>query len=335
MKFKNVLQIFIALLICFSCAGAVSSADISFTDSEGRLITLPATAERVVCLNSDAAEMMVALGAGDKIVGLTDSVMTDTTLMSHIPNAVSVGDWQTPNLEKVLQLKPDAVVTYSSSKPKNQDQFMNAGINLTYLDCYKIKTLNHDVRSLGTLMGASDKAEAYTQFKDKWENLVGSRVANLAPEQIPSVYIEGYSDYSANGKGSGVDQELSIAKGTNLAAALGEQWPKVTPEWIISQDPGVIIKVVSLKPEKTLAQVRDDVLHRSGFETLSAVKNNQVFALNGDLAYGPRSPAGLVYVAKAMHPDQLQDVSPDDVLKEYAEKFVSGMEKGEYYSPVL
>ena len=111
--------------------------------------------------------------------------------------------------------------------------------------------------------------------------------------------------------------------------------PKVTPEWVISQDPDVIFKVVAIKSDKTLSEVRDAVIHRSGFEALSAVKNNQVFVLNGDLAYGPRSLAGLVYLAKALHPDQFRDVSPDDVLKEYAEKFVSGMETGEYYSPVL
>lgn len=332
---KFVLPNFIILLVLFSCTTGIGSAEISFTDSEGNLVPFPGPAEKLVCLNSDSAEMVVALGAGDRIVGLADSVMSDTALMDHIPNAVSVGNWQTPNFEKVLELKPDVVISYSSSKPKNSDQFLNAGINLTYLDCYRINTLDHDVKAMGTLLGASDRADLYVKFKDKWQNLVSSRVANLAPDQIPSVYIEGYSDYSANGKGSGVDQELDVAKGKNIAASLGEQWPKVTAEWVLSQNPDVIIKAVSLKPDKTLEQVRDDILHRSGFETLSAVKNNQVYALNGDLAYGPRSPAGLVYVAKALHPSLFNDIHPDDVLKEYADTFVSGVEKGEYYSPVL
>lgn len=335
MNSKKIAPILISLVVLVVCGTSFGMAEVTFTDSTGAIITLPGPAERVVCLNSDAAEMMVALGAGDTVVGLTESVMTDTELMRHLPKAVSVGDWQTPSVEKVLQLKPDAVITYSSSKPKNVDQFTSAGINLTYLDCYKITTLEHDVKSLGTMIGASDAAERYIQFMNKWEDEVKSRVSEIPAEQIPTVYVEGYSDYSAQGKGSGVDLLMDIAKGKNLAADLGEQWPKVTPEWIISENPSIIVKTASLKPDKTLEQVRADVLSRTGFDTLTAIKDKKVYVLNGDLTYGPRSPAGLVYLAKALHPEELKDISPNDVLKEYAETFVSGMEKGDYYSPVL
>jgi len=322
-------NLIVLLLFVIACP-----ASVTFTDSAGNVITLPESAERVVCLNSDVAEAMVVLGAGDKVVGLTDSVMSDSTLMKYLPNAVSVGDWQTPNLEKVLQLKPDAVIGYSSSKPKNSEQFTNAGINLIYLDCYKFDTLKYDMQTLGIMIGAEEAVSKYNSFLNKWQGVVSTRLENVTGVE-PSVYIEGYTDYSAQGKNSGIDILMNIAKGTNLAADLGEQWPKVTPEWVISQDPDVIFKVVAIKSDKTLSEVRDAVIHRSGFEALSAVKNNQVFVLNGDLAYGPRSLAGLVYLAKALHPDQFRDVSPDDVLKEYAEEFVSGMENGEYYSPVL
>ncbi|MDD1727599.1 MAG: ABC transporter substrate-binding protein [Methanospirillum sp.] len=335
MNVKKITPIVLTLLILLCGITGICTASVTFTDTPGNSITLPGPAERVVCLNSDVAETMVALGAGDKIVGLTDSVMTDTVLMSHIPNAENVGNWQTPSLEKVLQLKPDAVITYSSSKPKNTDQFINAGINLTYLDCYKMNTLDHDVRALGSLIGAPDRAEQYIGFKDRWVNKITGQVADLPADALPEVYIEGYSDYSANGKDSGMDQLVTIAKGNNIASDLGEQWPKVTPEWVISEDPDLIIKAVSVKPDKTLAQVRDDVMKRAGFETLTAVKDTQVYALNGDLAYGLRSPVGLVYVAKALHPDRFADISPDEALKEYADIFVSGMENGEYYAPVL
>jgi iron complex transport system substrate-binding protein len=98
-----------------------------------------------------------------------------------------------------------------------------------------------------------------SNLQSYWQNLISSRVANLASDLIPSVYIEGYSDDSANGKGSGVDQELDVVKGKNIAASLGEQWPKLTAEWVLSQNHDVIIKAVSLKPDKTLEQVRDDI----------------------------------------------------------------------------
>ncbi|OQA60571.1 MAG: Cobalamin-binding protein precursor [Euryarchaeota archaeon ADurb.Bin294] len=311
------------------------SADVLFTDTSGDTITLPSVAKRIICLNSDAAEALVVLGAGNSIIGLTDSTIKDTALMKHMPNAMSVGDWQTPGIERILALKPDAVISYSSSKPKNAEQLKNAGINLIYLDCYKFNTLKHDITSLGTMIGADEKAEQYLTFVKKWEDEVTSRLKKISEQDLPTVYIEGYSDYSAQGKDSGIDILMGIARGKNLAASLGEQWPKVTPEWVMSENPSVIIKTVSLKPDKTLEQVRDEMIARTGFDSLDAVKEKQVFVLNGDLVYGPRSPAGLIYLAKALHPDECKDLSPKDVLQEYADSFVSGTETGEYYAPVL
>jgi len=309
------------------------SADVSFTDTSGDTITLPSVAKRIICLNSDAAEALVVLGAGNSIIGLTDSTIKDTALMKHMPNAMSVGDWQTPGIERILALKPDAVISYSSSKPKNAEQLKNAGINLIYLDCYKFNTLKQDITSLGTLIGADEKAEQYLTFMKKWEDEVTSRLKNIPEQDLPTAYIEGYSDYSAQGKDSGIDILMGIARGKNLAASLGEQWPKVTPEWVISENPGIIIKTASSKPGKALAQVRDSVLNRTGFESLDAIKRKQVYVLNGDLIFGPRSPAGLVYLAKVLHPDECKDISPAEVLKEYAAEFVTGVETGDYYSP--
>ncbi|MDD1724435.1 MAG: ABC transporter substrate-binding protein, partial [Methanospirillum sp.] len=183
--------------------------------------------------------------------------------------------------------------------------------------------------------GTEPAAEKYLNFLDKWKKSVTNRVLGISPEQVPTVYAEGYSDYAGQGKNSGTDLLITLAKGKNLAGDLGEQWPKVTPEWIVSEDPHVIMKVVTVKPEKTLDQVRSDLFSRTGFETLSAIKNNRVYVMNGDLAFGPRSPVGLVYIARMLHPEKFSDISPSDVLKEYADTFVSGMETGEYFSPVL
>ncbi|MDD1725064.1 MAG: ABC transporter substrate-binding protein, partial [Methanospirillum sp.] len=150
MKTSKTIRFIVSALFILVLGTSLCSASVEFTDSSGNSITLPAVADRVVCLNSDCAETMVVLGVGDKVVGVADSTTKDKVLISHLPKAVSIGEWQTPSIERVLALKPDAVITYSSSKPKNADQFVQAGINLIYLDCYKIDTLEHDVRALGT-----------------------------------------------------------------------------------------------------------------------------------------------------------------------------------------
>jgi iron complex transport system substrate-binding protein len=335
MKNITVMKFCMVVLLIFLTGASICSATIAFTDSTGQEISLPKTAERVVCLNSDAAEMMVVLGIGDKVVGVVESTTTDPQLMSHLPNAQSVGNWQTPSPERLLSLQPDAVVSYSSSKPKNADQLINSGIQLIYLDCYKINTLEHDVVALGIMTGAETASENYLKFFKKWKSVVDEDLQDIASDDEPAVYIEGYTDFTAQGLDSGTDLLVRMAKGKNIAADLKEQWPKVTSEWVMSTNPEVILKVVSVKPDKTLDQVREDVLKRAGFDTLSAVQNDRVYVLNGDLAYGPRSPAGLVYIAKSLHPEKYINIHPSDVLKEYSDTFIPGSTGGEYFSPTL
>ena len=86
---------------------------------------------------------------------------------------------------------------------RTREQLKNAGINLIYLDCYKFNTLKQDITSLGTLIGADEKAEQYLTFMKKWEDEVTSRLESIPEQDLPTAYIEGYSDYSAQGKDRG------------------------------------------------------------------------------------------------------------------------------------
>jgi iron complex transport system substrate-binding protein len=332
MKEKIFLITFSMLLL--TCVGTVL-AEVQFTDSAGSLITLPDVAQRIVCLNSDVAEVMVALGVGDRVIGVTDSTMRDTALMAHLPQAVSVGTWDAPSLEKVLELEPDAVIMYSSSPPKNADLFETAGIRLIALDCYRITTMESDVATLGIMLGVEEKAAEYIDFFNRWEDMIIEVVSTIPDEEIPTVYIEGYTDYVAQGTNSGIDLMLSIAKGVNIASGLGEQWPKVSPEWVLLQNPSIILKICSTTADISTEDLWNNVMTREGFETLQAVQNEDVYVINGDLAYGPRSIAGLVYIARALHPSFFDDIHPIDVLLEYDERFISGMIDWDYYSPYL
>lgn len=335
---KNLFVTTFSVLLLFLSVGTLCGADITditFTDTSGNTITLPGIAERVVSLNSDVTEVMIALGVGDRVIGVTDSTLRDDTLMAHLPQAVSVGTWDTPSLEKVLELQPDVVIIYSSSRPKNADIFENAGIKLIALDCYRITTLEDDITALGIMMGVEAAAVEYIEFFNKWKNIIRERVKDISDAQKPTVYVEGYTEYSAQGAGSGMDLMLDIAKSENIAASLGEQWPKVTPEWVLMQNPDIIIKVCTPTREVTTEDVWNSVMTREGLEVLQAVQHEDVYIINGRLAYGPRSIAGLIYIAKALHSSVFEDIDPSDVLYEYNDRFVSGTSELDYYSPYL
>ncbi|MBN1167191.1 MAG: ABC transporter substrate-binding protein [Methanospirillaceae archaeon] len=328
---RYILPVLLAVLL----GSAGTCADVVFTDTSGDEITLPHPASRIVCLNGDAAEMLIILGAGDRIVGLTQTAMDDPILKNQVPNALSVGDWQTPSVERILALQPDAIITYQSSTPKNSDQFRNAGLPLIYLDCYKIDTLQHDALAMEKLIGEETAADEYLSWLEKWETLVLDKTADIPPDAYPRVYIEGYSEFSAQGKDSGSDMLVAGAKGVNIAAGLEGQWPKVTREWVIQQDPDIIIKIVAVKPDTSLASSREMINNRDGFSDLTAVKRNEVYAFNAELTLGPRSPAGLCTIVSILHPEQFTDINTGEALATYADLFLPGADEGESVYPAV
>lgn len=308
---------------------------ITTVDSGGTPHSLFRPARRIICQNGDAAEMLIALGAGDRIVGVVRTTEEDQVLMQHMPNARSVGDWQTPNIEEILALKPDVILTYSTPT-KNADQMIAANLTLIPIDSYKIPDLNRDAYALGALSGTEKNVSRYAEFNDRYLTLVEKRVADRTQKKPLRIYIEGYGDYTVHARGSGGDILLKILNATNIAGSISTPSAKVTPEWVIDQNPDVIIKI-AMDPVKyeSLEKVRGKILDRPGFSTITAIREKRVYILNGDVISSPRGVVGLLYMAKALYPEEFEDIDPELVLDEYAREFVSGTNQIQTFSPAL
>ena len=297
---------------------------VTITQTDGSQVTLPCMPERIIVTNSDAAEMLIALGAADKIVGITDSTKNVSYIMEKIPQAESIGDWQTPNIEKMLALKPDVVISYSSSRPKNIDQILAANITVISLDCYRLPTLPSDARAVGALTGNGKRAEEYAETVENATALVRDRVSTLSQDQYPKVYFEGYSDLTAAGPGSGSDELLTIAGGKNIAANLSTSSAKISAEWVVSEKPDYIMKVISTKETRPFSQIATAMANRTGWETIPSVQQKHIYLFSGGIEYGPKSFIGLLNTAKILHPALFTDVNTGRLLDDYAAGYVSG-----------
>lgn len=279
---------------------------------------------RIISQNDDATEMLIAIGADETIVGISDTAMKKPYLRDNAHNAVSIGDWLFPDLETILSLKPDAIVSYSTSKPKNLEKITSANLPVVYCDAYRLNTLTSDARTLGNLTGHWEGAEKYIAFDEKYQSLVDSRLPTTGICDQTRVYIEGYSDYSVMTERSAGGRILKALNIRNIYGNHTTDWATVNPEWVIAQNPDIIIKMAN-DPAKgeNLTSVRQRILSREGYSTLSAVKNNRVYVLNGDIGSSPRAVIGLVYAAKAVYPEEFADIDPMDVLMEYDREFVA------------
>jgi ABC-type Fe3+-hydroxamate transport system, periplasmic component len=311
---------------------------IEVTDSVGEKITLDSPPQRIVLLNGRGAELVIALGAGDRIVGLPATSLAKKDIAPYVPNAVSVSgeDSWTPNFERLVTLHPDLVILYSQSlyQPKNYDRLKAANLTLMHLDAFFIPELPHEARMMGKVLGKEDRAEQYAEYVEQYLNLINTRLANVSTTNRPRVYMEMYNDYSAQGNNTQGDAILTLLHADNIAHNM-DLFPTVSAEWVVAQDPDVIVKWVSSSSTTPLDQVYNDTVNRPGLSNTSAVKNHRVYIISGDVISSPRGIAGLMYMAKALHPEEFADINPDQILTDYASEYHPGADKIATYYPVL
>jgi iron complex transport system substrate-binding protein len=305
------------------------SLGVTFTDTNGKTVTLPKVADKIVVLNSDAAEVLVAIGARDRIVGVTDTVKSNPSVGAMFANTTSVGNWQTPNPEQIALLQPDVIISYASSPPKNAEQLTQANATIVQLDCGNLKTIVGDIAAMGVITGNRPQAEAYGQYIQSVVDLVEDRVLPISAR--PSVYWEYNAMWSTAGNSSGGDTIMTMARTANIAGSLGNksnQQPKVNSEFVLTQNPQIIMKYTGFSWTNTtlagFSALRNDTMAREGIAGTDAVKNDKVYVISSTIAYGPKAFIGLLYMAKVAHPSVFQDVDPAAKLDEYAGRFVPG-----------
>jgi len=318
-----------------SATPTATAQPVTITDSTGKVITLPHAADRIVVTNSDCAEVLIALGAKDKIVGIVNTVNNTPLMASQLGNVTSVGVWDNPSVEDILALKPDVVISYASWKPKNIDQFTAANITLVQLDCYKMDNLTSDIQKMGVLSGEEDNATAYVNFIEDNMKIVTDRTANVTADQKPAVYWEqNTTTITTAGKGSGGDTLIRMAGGNNIAGNQTQAYPQVSAEWILQSNPDIIIRNVGyVKSQDYMAGMITNVENRTGMENVNAVKNKKVYVMSTAVAYGPKGFMGMLYMGKILYPDRFKDVDPQKALDTYAQRFVPGANDYVYIYP--
>ncbi len=326
----------IPLIVLVSCASA--EYPMTITDSAGREVTIEMPVERIIVLNSDAAEAVTVLGAADKIVGISDSVKNKAYYFPKLKGKQSVGKWNEPDYEMIGEIaksgdaiKPDIIVisyTYPD-KPygiveiaKKLEPF---GITAIGLDFYKPENMTREIELLGKILGKEDEARRFIAWYEEKRADVENAVAG---KNVPKVYIEWSSkggELTTMGTGSGAAQLVSMARGYSIAKDLKDAYPKIGWEWVISKNPDVIIKRSTSsqlgweKPPSAdsvnLETTLNEILGRSGAASISAVKNDKVYVVNWEIMAGLDDVVGLTYLAKILHPEVVLD--PESVYGEY------------------
>ncbi len=274
----------------------------TFTDDLGNNVTLSKAPGRIVSLVPSATEIVFAVGAGDRVVGVTRYDVYPPQLVEKLKagTIVSIGGGFDPDIEKITALKPDIILVDGPSEvgSKPLAKLKELGFTTFALNANSIEGVLKNIEVVGKIVGNDAQADKVTAAMNAAINLVVSKTSN-APKA--KVYIENWPDpLFSVGSGSLQDEMVKKAGGVNIFSDLTGSG-QVNSEAVIERNPDVII----MFHNQTSI---DDLKTRPGWGDINAVKNNKVFQMTGyQGAPNPRIADSLQIMAKFIHPELFQE----------------------------
>lgn len=310
----------LSLLVWTGCAETIE-----VIDSAGRSVIIETPVNKVVSLGTGIAEYLYALDEGKRLVG-RDSY---SYFPPKIQNVTIAGKSSySPDLELIMKIDPDLVIADGMISDEDLKELEDGGIPVM------IESLSDPDKDLDTMkriaqvVGEEERSENLIAFIETSQDLILERTKGLLHEKKPKVFFEwaGRPYYTVS-NGTSSDTLIERAGGINIAKDLGNKtskYPTVSAEWVIENDPDVIIQTRSGdKPfsEGELSEFQESIISRLELQDVSAAKDGRIYVLSGEIRYGVRSVISELYMAKWFHPDLFEDIDPAAVHKELVKEF--------------
>jgi iron complex transport system substrate-binding protein len=316
-KFKSSIFFFIAVLMAFSaCAPAAVTATeaavaaapatgefaaLKFTDSVGREVVIDAPPARIVSLAPSITESLYAIGAGDLLVGRTD--FCDYPEEAAALPSVGGFDASTISIETILALEPDLVIGGSIYQADLADSLDKAGIPVFIMEPRTVEEIMSSLQSLGAVTNHSVEADAVVADMQQRIATVSQIVDTIPENERQTVFYEVWADpYMTTSNQTYIGELISMAGGVNIFGDLKEDYPTISAEEVIAKDPQVI-----LGPSNHADQLTSEtIMTREGWSNISAVKNNRIDIIDGNIVSraGPRVVDALEAMAMDLYPDK-------------------------------
>ena len=242
-------------------------------------LTLPDRPEKIVSLSGTTTEMLFAIGAGDQVEAVD--------MLSTYPPEAPVTDLDAfvPSVEAIVAYEPDLVVL---SHDQNDIIAQLEQVDVPVYYAPAAATLDDTYQQISDLGALTGNTDAATTLNDDMATQIEKLTADLPDRETQlSVYYELDGELFSLTSDTYAGSLLELAGLKNIAddaadAAETGGYPQLSSEFILDSDPDLIFVAGGTEAA--------DVESRDGWDTVSAVENGHVIALDDDIAsrWGPR-----------------------------------------------
>ena len=255
--------------------------------------------QRIISLIPSVTEMLFAMGAGTRVVGVGNFDRFPPEALTR----PKVGGLIDPDIEKILSLKPDLIVVYGTQTDL-RTQMDRAHVPTFLYEHAGLPDITTTIRALGQRVGSGTAANA---LADRIEASIADTRRRVAGKPRPRTLLVFGRDaetlrgvYASGGVGFLHDM-LEAAGGTNVFADVKRQSVQGTTELILARAPDVIVEV---GVDTASAQARN-VRAWDTLGSVPAVRARRIYVLRGDdlMNPGPRVAQAIRRIAEVLHPE--------------------------------
>jgi iron complex transport system substrate-binding protein len=248
-----------------------NTGKIEVTDFKGRSIVLDKIPQKIVSLSPSNTEILFALGAGDKVVGVTSYC----DYPEEAKKIEQVGTFEGPNMELIKKAQPDVVLAgYIQEETVKTIESM--GIPVIVTEAESFEAIYQSIGLIGKITGTGVKAE---EIVAGMKSKIAEIETNIKDKKKPTVFYVVWTDpLTTAGSNTFINDVIKAAGGINVAEKV-ESWAKYSAEQLVKDNPEILVAALH-STDKGMA--KEDLKENPIFSKLECVKNGKVYVMSDD-----------------------------------------------------
>jgi iron complex transport system substrate-binding protein len=275
----------------------------TITDRTSAAVTISGKRDRIISTAPSNTEILAGLGLADRLIAV-DKYSAD---LKGIAKDIPLIDFAYPDAEAIITLNPDIIIAGEINRTGvGDDPFKlvrELGITVVYIPTSNsIDDIYKDISLIAGVFQVKEKGDELIQNMKKTVDAITEIGAFIQNKKTIYFEISPLPYLVTLGKETYINQMIEIIGARNIFA--GEKgWFSPSAEEIITRNPDVIFTF-----DDDTAGVIEEVKNRPGFNTITAVKNNDVYSINADSVSRPSQNIilALQQMAHVVYPDEYE-----------------------------
>lgn len=268
-------------------------------DAQRVEVRVEARPERIVSAAPTVTEILFALGAGDRVVAVTDHC-------DYPPEAEGlprIGGFFTPSVEKAIGAQPDLVIGQRGNPPDFVATLRRSGVPVFTIDPQTLDDIYATIRQVARIIGDEGGGDELVARMADRLGAVSAAIADVPQEERPTAFLvlQVMPPWTA-GSGTFQDDAIRAAGGRNVAADV-RGFKAYSMESLVAKDPDfLLLSTMEGDPDR----MRQEVLASAALRQLSAVRDGRMVVLEADplMRAGPRIVEAVEAMAEAFYPER-------------------------------